>query len=178
MVAEVTRLGPAEGPIAHHLARSLAARGLRLVLLAPEAPIPGSYWGEPEAGLIGDSVLARPDTPLASLLHEICHWLCMDDARRTVLHTNAGGDELEECAVCYLSVLMAADVPQYSAAQMLGDMDRWGYSFRLGSAARWFAEDADDARGWLVARGLLDQGGSAAASIPSSASTKVPASNT
>jgi len=33
-------------------------------------------------------------------------------------------------------------------------MDAWGYSFRLGSARRWFFEDADDARGWLVRRGL------------------------
>lgn len=177
-VADVARLGPADGPIARHLAFFLAGRGLRLVILAPAASIPGSYWGEPEAGLIADAVLARPDTPLASLLHEICHWLCMDDSRRAVLHTDAGGDEPEECAVCYLSVLMAAHVPEYSAAEMLRDMDRWGYSFRLGSAARWFAEDAEDARAWLFARGLLDHPGSAAASIPSNASTNVPASNT
>jgi hypothetical protein len=156
--AEVARLGPADGPIARHLVTSLAARGLRLVVLAPAAEIPGSYWGEPEAGLIGDTVHARPDTPLASLLHEICHWICMDDSRRKVLHTDAGGDDPEECAVCYLSVLMAAQVPHYSAAQMLLDMDLWGYSFRLGSAARWFSEDAEDARAWLVARGLLNQG--------------------
>jgi hypothetical protein len=37
----------------------------------------------------------------------------------------------------------------------MADMDAWGYSFRLGSAARWFQEDADDARQWLAARGLL-----------------------
>jgi hypothetical protein len=35
-------------------------------------------------------------------------------------------------------------------------MDAWGYTFRLGSAARWFAEDADDARRWLLARGLIE----------------------
>ena len=29
----------------------------------------------------------------------------------------------------------------------------WGYSFRLGSAAAWFAEDAEDARDWLIATG-------------------------
>ncbi len=29
---------------------------------------------------------------------------------------------------------------------MCRDMDEWGYSFRLGSAANWFAEDAEDAR--------------------------------
>jgi hypothetical protein len=38
-------------------------------------------------------------------------------------------------------------------------MDEWGYSFRLGSAAVWFAEDADDARDWLIRHGLLDAEG-------------------
>lgn len=84
-VPEVARLGTADGPIVRYLTPFLATHGLCLVLLAPEAPIPGSHWGEPEAGLIENSVLARPDTPLASLLHEICHWLCMDDARRATL---------------------------------------------------------------------------------------------
>lgn len=153
---EVMRLGSEDGPIASFLIAWTAARGLHLIVLSPEAPIPGSYWGEPEAGLIGDSVLARPDTPLASLLHEICHWICMDESRRASLHTDAGGDDLEECGVCYLSVLIAARVPEYSSARMLQDMDRWGYSFRLGSAARWFAEDAADARAWLAARGLFN----------------------
>ena len=178
MAADVVRLGAADGPVARYLVALLAARALRLVVLAPEDAIPGSYWGAPEAGLIGDAVLARPDTPLASLLHEICHWLCMDEARRIALHTDAGGDDPEECAVCYLSVLMAAEVPQYSSAQMLRDMDLWGYSFRLGSAARWFAEDADDARAWLGVRDLLDHPWSVPVSNPSNASTKAPASNT
>jgi hypothetical protein len=35
-------------------------------------------------------------------------------------------------------------------------MDEWGYTFRLGSAAAWFAEDAADALLWLLARGLID----------------------
>jgi hypothetical protein len=39
------------------------------------------------------------------------------------------------------------------------DMDAWGYSFRLGSAATWFKEDAEDARAWLVRHGILDDGG-------------------
>jgi hypothetical protein len=36
-------------------------------------------------------------------------------------------------------------------------MDRWGYSFRLGSAKAWFEQDADDAREWLIHFGILDQ---------------------
>jgi hypothetical protein len=39
--------------------------------------------------------------------------------------------------------------------RMCDDMDAWGYTFRLGSARRWFEEDAADAREWLSARGLL-----------------------
>jgi hypothetical protein len=38
---------------------------------------------------------------------------------------------------------------------MLRDMDAWGYSFRLGTAAEWFELDAEDARNWLVSRGWL-----------------------
>jgi hypothetical protein len=38
-------------------------------------------------------------------------------------------------------------------------MDAWGYSFRLGSTARWWYEDAEDARAWLVSKGLLSENG-------------------
>ena len=34
-------------------------------------------------------------------------------------------------------------------------MDEWGYHFLLGSARRWFEEDAEDARAWLLNRGLI-----------------------
>ncbi len=129
--------------------------GLTLALLPPQAEIPGSYWGAPEAGLTGHTLHARPDTPLTSLLHEACHYLCMDAARRGALDTDAGGDVLEECAVCYLSVLIADLVPGYGRPRMLRDMDAWGYSFRLGSAAEWFERDAEDAREWLVSQGWL-----------------------
>lgn len=133
----------------------LASHGLALTLLPLTAAIPGSYWGAPEAGLIGHALHARPDTPLTSLLHEACHYLCMDASRRDSLHTDAGGDVLEECAVCYLSILIAGLVPGYGRAEMLRDMDAWGYSFRLGSAAAWFEGDAEDARSWLVSEGWL-----------------------
>ena len=34
-------------------------------------------------------------------------------------------------------------------------MDAWGYTFRLGSAQRWFAADAEEARLWLERYGML-----------------------
>jgi hypothetical protein len=133
----------------------LAGHGLSLEWLAQDTDIPGSYWGESEAGLVGDRLYVRPDTPLHSALHEACHWLCMDAGRRAGLHTDAGGDDIEECAVCYLQVLLADCLPGVGRARLLRDMDAWGYSFRLGSAAAWFAGDAEDARAWLQERGLL-----------------------
>jgi hypothetical protein len=96
----------------------------------------------------------RADTPAHSALHEGCHFVCADETRRAVLDTDAGGDDLEECAVCYLSIVLADGIPGFGQARMLTDMDAWGYSFRLGSSARWFEEDADDAREWLRAHGL------------------------
>ena len=36
-------------------------------------------------------------------------------------------------------------------------MDTWGYSFRLGSSRRWFYEDAEDARSWLIEQNLIDE---------------------
>jgi hypothetical protein len=137
------------------LASLLEQFGLRVVTVAPNRQIPGSHWGEPEAGLIGRRLFVRADTPVHSALHEACHYACMDTRRRASLHTDAGGDDLEETGVCYLSVLLADHVPEFGRQRMLLDMDRWGYSFRLGSARRWFADDARDARDWLLEHGLL-----------------------
>jgi hypothetical protein len=134
--------------------------GLELRLVAPEEVIPGSYWGEREAGLIGAKLYARLDTPLHSVLHESAHFICMTPERRAGLHTDAGGDDAEESAVCYLQLALAQALPNIGRERLCCDMDAWGYSFRLGSTAKWFAEDADDAREWLVRYGLLDsQGG-------------------
>jgi hypothetical protein len=148
---EVTRLRdlPLSGAIAF-----LARQGLRLELVAGNADIPGSYWGAPEAGLIGNTLHARPDTPVHSLLHTASHWLCMDEARRASVHTNAGGDDAEEEAVCYLQCLLAQDLPGYSRTQVFTDMDAWGYSFMLGSTRAWFERDGADAQAWLRQRGL------------------------
>jgi hypothetical protein len=133
--------------------------GLDLVLVAPADVIPGSHWGEREAGLIGSKLYARLDTPLHSVLHESAHFICMTPERRADLHTDAGGDDAEESAVCYLQILMAQAISNVGMQRMFADMDEWGYSFRLGSAATWFAEDADDARQWLLRSGLINEDG-------------------
>lgn len=119
--------------------------GLAVVEVAPGETIPGSYWGECEAGLIGDALYLRADTPVHSALHEGCHWLCADHQRRAQLHTDAGGDDIEENAVCYLQCLLAEHLAGYSRARCFADMDAWGYHFMLGSAQAWFERDAQDA---------------------------------
>ena len=134
----------------------LAAYGARLVELAPHETIAGSYWGDSEAGLIGDAVYARADTPAHSLLLEFCHYICMDDERRAALATDAGGSDDEESAVCYLQVLLAEKFRGFGSARCLADMDAWGYSFREGSARAWFAGDGAYARAWLRAHSLID----------------------
>jgi hypothetical protein len=128
---------------------------LTLTMTAATAAIPGSYWGESEAGLIANTLYARADTPLHSVLHEAAHYICMTDTRRAALHRDAGGDDLEECAVCYLQILLACELPQCGLDRACADMDAWGYSFRLGSTRAWFERDADDARQWLLVMGVL-----------------------
>jgi hypothetical protein len=134
----------------------LASFGARLAELAPHEAIPGSYWGDSEAGLVGNAVYVRADTPAHSLLHELCHYVCMDDERRASLATDAGGNDDEESAVCYLQVLLAERLRGFGAERCLHDMDAWGYSFREGSARAWFDGDGAHARDWLLARHLID----------------------
>ena len=135
----------------------LERHGLRLARVAAGALIPGSYWGEPEAGLIGHTVYARADTPLHSLLHEASHLIVKPVAERAAVHTNASDSVAEEDATCYLQILLADAVPGAGRERLMADMDAWGYSFRLGSARAWFERDAEDAREWLRARGLLPE---------------------
>lgn len=130
--------------------------GLTLSLVAPEELIPGSYWGETEAGLRGDRLYARLDTPLHSVLHEAAHYICMTPERRAGLDRDAGGDDLEESAVCYLQLLLAGELPGMGLERAFADMDAWGYSFRLGSTRAWFENDAEDARRWLRRHGVTD----------------------
>ena len=127
--------------------------------VASDEPIPGSFWQPPEAGLVGNALYIRDDTPAHSALHEACHYACLDAGRRAGLDTDAGGDYDEENAVCYLQILLADELPGFGRARMMADMDAWGYSFRLGSARSWFEEDAADARSWLQRHGLIDATG-------------------
>ncbi|MBL6749955.1 MAG: hypothetical protein ISP90_05500 [Nevskia sp.] len=137
------------------LAALLEPYGLHLQQLPADTAIPGSYWGAPEAGLVGNTLYLRPDTPVHSALHEACHFICMDESRRAALHTDAGGTDTEENAVCYLQALLAGRLPGYSRERLFCDMDAWGYHFILGSAQAWFERDSDDARAWLRGRRLI-----------------------
>ncbi|MBN8481041.1 MAG: hypothetical protein J0L88_05545 [Xanthomonadales bacterium] len=136
----------------------LARHGLKLGRVADGAAIPGSYWGEPEAGVIGDTVYARVDTPVHSLLHEASHLIVLTPERRARVHTDATDSVAEEDASCYLQIVLADALPGVGRARLMQDMDAWGYTFRLGSTRAWFEHDAEDARGWLAARGLLAPG--------------------
>jgi len=141
------------------LALLLGRYGLTLTLVGAREEIPGSYWGDSEAGLRGDSLYARLDTPLHSVLHEAGHYVCMTPERRAGLDRDAGGDDLEESAVCYLQVLFADELPHVRRERLFVDMDAWGYSFRLGNSRAWFEQDAEDAREWLRAHGIIDSAG-------------------
>ena len=134
----------------------LARYGLALVRVADGAPIPGSYWGECEAGLIGSTVYVRGDTPVHSLLHEACHLIVLPPERRADVHTDATDSVEEEDAVCVLQALLGDELPDVGRARVLDDMDAWGYTFRLGSARAYFEQDAAEAWAWLERAGLAD----------------------
>ena len=153
----------------------LRAYGAELVTVGPGQSIPGSYWGDAEAGLVANRVYVRADTPAHSFLHELCHYICMDDARRSSLVTDAGGNDDEECGVCLLQVLLAERLRGFGSARCLADMDAWGYSFREGSARAWLAGDGRHAREWLRAHELIDATGSPTLRVRSRAQSKVTA---
>lgn len=132
---------------------------LELVQQPAGAAISGSFWGDSEAGIIGRTVYVRADTPIHSLLHETCHVICMTEDRRADLDRDAGGDDLEESAVCYLQVILANHIDGVGRDRLMLDMDAWGYSFRLGNTRDWFQNDAGDALEFLMNHGLLDAAG-------------------
>jgi hypothetical protein len=154
-VADVLRVGPIADDSILRLARLY---GVELRHCAATESLPGSYWGDGEAGLRGQALYVRADTPLHSLLHELSHFVCMSAERRAGLDRDAGGDDAEECAVCYLQILLADELPVLGRGRMFDDMDAWGYTFRLGSARAWFERDARDACIWLRRKGVVDEG--------------------
>nr|WP_248642642.1 hypothetical protein [Thermomonas fusca] len=150
--------------------RALLARyGLALARVADGAPIPGSYWGDAEAGIIGSSVYARADTPVHSLLHEAGHLIVLPPERREGVHTNATDSVPEEDAVCVLQGLLGDALPGVGRQRVWADMDSWGYTFRLGSARAYVEHDAADAWRWLREHGLVDAKGALTQTGPSHA---------
>lgn len=139
----------------NHLQILLDRYGMDIKTLNDNEDIPGSFWQPPEAGLIGNTLYIRNDTPVHSALHESCHYICMDRQRRAHLDTNAGGDYQEEDGVCYLQILLSDFIPEMKQQRMFSDMDTWGYTFRLGSAKAWFEQDAEDAAAWLQDNGVI-----------------------
>jgi hypothetical protein len=137
----------------------LAQYNLTLLVQDDDEAITGSFWGDSEAGIVGQRVFVRTDTPIHSLLHETCHVICMTNERRESLDRDAGGDDLEEAAVCYLQIILAAHLETVGSEELMRDMDSWGYSFRLGKTRSWFENDAQDARHWLEQHGLLSDSG-------------------
>ena len=137
----------------------LGEYSLEMVVEDDSAPITGTFWGEPEAGIVKRTIYVRRDTPIHSLLHESCHVICMTASRREGLDCDAGGDDLEEAAVCYLQIVLADRIDAVGRDRLMLDMDAWGYSFRLGSAREWFRHDAEDAKKFLVNHGLLTSTG-------------------
>ncbi|MDA3913029.1 hypothetical protein [Oleiagrimonas sp.] len=133
----------------------LARHDLDLKVVATGTAIPGSYWGDPEAGIIGSTVHVRDDTPVHSMLHEACHLIVLPAGQRAHVHTNATDSIDEEDAACYLQIVLADSLPGVGHDRLMADMDAWGYSFRLGSTRAWFERDADNARNWLQGRNLL-----------------------
>jgi hypothetical protein len=138
-------------------ARALLARyGLMLIKIENDQAIPGSFWGECEAGVIANCVYARDDTPVHSFLHEASHLMVLPADKRAHIHTDASDSIEEEDAVCVLQAILGDELPGVGRQQIFQDMDAWGYTFRLGSAQAYFEHDAVAAFALLQKRGLID----------------------
>ena len=141
----------------HDLQALLGKFNLHINIVEDNQEIPGSWFGDSEAGIIKSQLYIRMDTPVHSALHESCHYICMDDQRRQHLDTNAAGDYDEENGVCYMQIILSDYIPGFSQQRIFNDMDEWGYTFRLGSSRAWFEEDAEDAKRWLMQHQLIDK---------------------
>lgn len=135
----------------------LSQYGMQINCSESGADIPHSFWGTPEAGRKKNRLYIRGDTPIHSILHESCHYVCMPAAQRALEQINAKGTAMEENATCYLQILLADHIPGYSRTQLMEDMDAWGYSFRLGSAHSWFTQDAEDVSEWLQKHQIISK---------------------
>lgn len=143
--------------IGFEVPRALLARyQLDLVQVENGQHIAGSFWGDSEAGVIGNVVYARPDTPVHSLLHEAGHLIVMPVDKRKAVHTDASDSVAEEDAVCILQALLGDELLGVGRERIWADMDEWGYTFRLGSAKAYFENDAKEAFTFLAARGLIN----------------------
>ena len=130
---EVLRLSAFDADM---LAGLLQSYGLILEIGPDDKAIEGSYWGGEEAGLVGRRLLARNDTPIHSVLHEACHYICMDAQRRRTLDTNASGDYDEENAVCYLQILLCDVLPGIDRERMFSLFKPYPYKADDGRESR------------------------------------------
>ena len=128
---------------------------LQISQVAADCAIPYSFWGTPEAGRNLSTLYVRADTPIHSILHEAAHYICMPAAQRDHAQIDAMGSTAEENACCYLQIVLADHIQDMSRHILMHDMDQWGYSFRLGSTARWFYADSTDTRQWLIEQQIL-----------------------
>ena len=128
---------------------------LKLTLVEPSEDIPYSFWGTPEAGRLKSTLFARADTPIHSILHETAHYICMPASQRSANSIDAKGSAVEESACCFLQILLTDYIENVNRVVLMNNMDSWGYSFRLGSTARWFYADSDDAKTWLAQNQLI-----------------------
>lgn len=131
--------------------------GIKVNCFDNHTDIPHSFWGNPEAGRLNEQLYIRGDTPIHSVLHEACHYICMPAVQRAVELADAKGTVDEENATCYLQIILAEHIGGYSRTQILKDMDDWGYSFRLGSAYAWFTRDAHETKQWLINKQIINQ---------------------
>jgi len=129
--------------------------GLKVQGVKSDQDIPFSFWGAPEAGREKNCLYIRGDTPVHSILHEACHFVCMPAQQRMLSLVDAKGTCMEENATCFMQILLADNLDGYNRHTLMRDMDEWGYSFRLGSAKAWFCEDADETRQWLIHQRII-----------------------
>jgi hypothetical protein len=102
--ADVLRVGDPAHPSLVELVRRYGAELLQQAL----TPCCRAHTGaRSEAGLRGRVVRAR-GPPWHSVLHELSHYRVHDAGAAREPDRDAGGDDAEECAVCYLQIVLAS----------------------------------------------------------------------